>query len=183
MAGAATGLTAITGLTESGTQLQQCVQMQQESELHRLREEAIQFQIQVMSASYDKSVSYTNLFMIGGYASFFTVWAKMYNQFSKFYMGLAGVLMLISLTVFIIWELYKMIFYSTNLRDLHKILEEKDPKIFNAKLNQQQINEKKRILEQVKIWWLVLVVTIIPALFAAGILISLFYKYIIDNMI
>jgi hypothetical protein len=174
----------IPGLTGSSAQhILQCMQVQQESELLRQREETIQVLIQVMSASYDKSVSYTNLFMIGGYASFFAVWAKMYDQFSKFYMGLAGVLMFISLSVFIVWELYKMIFYSTKLRELHKILEEKDPNIFHAKLNQQQINEKKRSLEQVKIWWLVLVVTIIPALSAAGILIYLSCNYIINNMV
>lgn len=163
-------------------QMQKFAQIQQDSELRRQREDTIQILIRIMSASYDKSVSYTNLFMVGGYASFFVVWTKMYDQFSKFYMGLAGVLMFISLIVFIVWELYKMIFYSTNLRDLHKLLEEKDPKEFNVKLSKQQINEKKRTLEQVKIWWLVLIVTIIPALFASGILICLFYKYIINNM-
>lgn len=164
-------------------QLQKVAQIQQESELRRQREDTIQVLIRIMSASYDKSVSYTNLFMVGGYASFFIVWAKIYDQFSKFYMGLAGVLMFISLLVFIVWELYKMIFYSTNLRDLHKVLEEKDPKKFNVKLSEHQINEKKRSLELVKIWWLVLIVTIIPALFAAGIIICLFCKYIITNMV
>ncbi len=173
----------ITGLTEGGTQLQQLVQMRQESELRRQREETIQVLIRVMSASYDKSVSYTNLFIVGWYASFFTVWTKTYNQFPKFYMGLAGVLMFISLCVFMVWELYKMIFYATNLRDLNKVLEEKDPNKFKDKLNEQQINEKKRSLEQVKIWWLVLVVTIIPASFATGVLIHLFYNYIINNMV
>jgi len=164
-------------------QLQQISQIQKESELHRQREDTIQVLIRIMSASYDKSVSYTNLFMIGGYASFFVVWSKMFDQFPKFYMGLAGVLMFISLIVFIVWELYKMIFYSTNLRDLHKVLEEKDPKKFNVKLSEQQINEKKRNLRQVKIWWLVLIFTIIPALFAAGIIICLFCKYIINNIV
>jgi len=164
-------------------QMQRSAQMQQESELRRQREDTIQILIRIMSASYDKSVSYTNLFMVGGYASFFVVWAKMYDKFSKFYMGLAGVLMFISLLVFIVWELYKMIFYSTNFRNLQKVLEEKDPKKFNAKLSEHQFNEKKRALEQVKIWWLVLIVTIIPALFASGILICLFYKYIINNMV
>lgn len=129
-------------------QLQQIAQMQQESELRRQREDTIKVLIRIMSASYGKSVSYTNLFMVGGYAFFFVVWAKMYNQFPKFYMGLAGVLMFISLLVFIVWELYKMIFYSTNLRDLHKVLEEKDPKKFNVKLSEQQINEKRGVLSK-----------------------------------
>lgn len=174
----------IQGLTGNSAQhILQRMQMQQESELRSQREEAIQFWIRVMSASYDKSVSYTNLFMIGWYASFFAVWSKMYDKFPKFYMGLAGVLMFISLCVFIVWELYKMIFYSTRLRDIYKVLEEKDPNKFNVKLNEQQINEKKRYIEQVKIWWLVLIITIIPASFAAGILICLFCKYIINNMV
>ena len=171
------------GTNNIENQVQHVAQIQKEAELRRQQEDTIQILIRIMSASYDKSVSYTNLFMVAGYASFFTIWAKMYGQFSKFYMGLAGVLMSLSLCVFIVWKLHKMIFHSTYFSDLYKVLEEKDPKEFFAKLNQQQINEKKRHLEQIKIWWLVLVVTIIPALCAAGILISLFYKYIIDNMI
>jgi len=170
-------------LQQMGQMQHEMAQMQHESELHRQREETVQVLIRIMSASYDKSVAYTNLFMVGGYASFFVVWTKMYDQFPKFYMGLAGVLMFISLLEFIIWELYKMIFYSTNLRDLHKVIEEKDPKKFNDKLSKQQINDKKRTLEQVKIWRLVLIVTIIPALGAAGIIICLFYAYIINNMV
>jgi hypothetical protein len=119
-------------------------QQQKEIELRRQQEETIQILIRIMSASYDKSVSYTNIFMIGGYASFFTVWAKSYEHFSRFYMGLAGVLMFISLLVFIVWELYKMIFYSTYFKDLYKVVEETKPNEFFKKLNQQQINEKKK---------------------------------------
>jgi hypothetical protein len=162
--------------------LQQLSQAQHISELHRQREDTVQILIKVMSASYDKSVAYTNIFMVGGYASFFAVWSKVYDDFSKFYMGLAGVLMFISLLVFIVWELYKMIFYSTNLKELYRVLQETDPVKFNEKLKKRQIEEKKRGLEQVRLWWLVLVVTILPALLAAGILICSFCKDIINNM-
>ena len=76
-----------------------------------------------------------------------------------------------------------MIFYSTNLKELYKVLEESDPVRFNEKLSQRQIEDKKRSLEQVKLWWLVLVVTIVPAMLAAGILICTFCKHIIEDMV
>jgi hypothetical protein len=163
-------------------QLQIVSQFQRESELRRKREDTIEVLIRIMSASYDKSVSYTRLFMIGGYASFFAVWAKVYDMFSAFYMGLAGILMFLSVLVFIVWELYKMIFYATNLKALYKVLEEKDPEKFNKNLEHHQMAEKRKSLEQVKIWWLVLIVTVFPALGAAGILICSFCKYLFDSM-
>lgn len=141
--------------------------------LQQQRDETVEILIRVMSASYDKARTNANLIMIVGYASFFAVWGKLYEKLSPFWMSLSGALMISSVLVFIVWEIYKMIFYSTNLKDLYKITEEKNPDTFNKKLKENEISSKKRNLEQLKIWYLVLILTAIPGVSAGFILLYL----------
>jgi len=160
----------------------QMAEQQRLQALQKQRDETVEILIRVMSASYDKANTTANLIMIGGYASFFAVWGKFYEKFSPFWMSLSGALMIFSVLIFIVWEIYKMTFYSTNLKDLYKIIEEKNPDAFNKKLKENEIATKKRTLEQLKIWYVILILTVVPGVSAGFILLYSFYLYILKNI-
>ena len=150
--------------------------------LQQKQDETVEILIRVMSESYDKARMNTNLMMIVGYASFFAVWGKLYEKFPLFWMSLAGALMIFSVLIFILWEIYKMIFFSTNLKDLYKISEETSPETFNQKLKENEISSKKRNLRQLNIWYIVLVLTAVPGVIAGFMLLYSIFLYIIKNM-
>jgi hypothetical protein len=145
-----------------------------QSQIQNQKKETIETLIQLMSASYDKATAYSNLILIGGYAIFFTVWGKMYNELPSFNMKLSALFMLASVLFFISWEIYKMIFYSDNLKGLYKITEETNPEKFLTDLNNYKLNEKKKSLRLVKIWYFVLIITIIPGVLGGAILLVSF---------
>lgn len=153
-----------------------------QSELQKKKNETVETLIKVMSASYDKASTFTNVIMIGGYASFFAVWGKMYDKLSPFYMGLSGAFVTLSVLFFIFWEIHKLIFYSTNLKDFYQVTEEENPERFFDKLNKIRLEEQRKSLRQVKIWYFVLIVTIIPGVTGAGIFIVHFINYLVKSM-
>jgi uncharacterized membrane protein (DUF2068 family) len=84
--------------------------------------EIIESQIKIVSASYDKAVAYTNLIILGGYASFFGLW-----HLTKDYIGFkqalwAALLMLVSVCVFVFFEVYKMTVTTIGIHKQAKIL-------------------------------------------------------------
>ncbi|MHB8988636.1 MAG: hypothetical protein ACYC6S_07615 [Desulfobulbia bacterium] len=157
-------------------------EQQRIKDLVQQRDETVEILIRVMSASYDKANTTANLIMIGGYASFYAVWGKFYDKFPSFWMSISGALMILSVMIFIVWEIYKMIFYSTNLSGLYKIIAEKNPEVFSKKLKENEISTKKRNIEQLKIWYVVLFLTVIPGVSAGFILLYSFYLQIIKSM-
>ena len=62
---------------------------------------------QFVERSFDKADQYLKSIQLGGYAAFFSVWAFAKAEIDPFWAALAAVLMIISATVFIIWELWK----------------------------------------------------------------------------
>jgi hypothetical protein len=126
-------------------QLKIASELYRQSQLQNQKNETVEILIKVMSASYDKSTAYSNLMLIGGYATFYTVWGKMYAELPSFNMKLSALLMSTSVLFFICWELYKMIFYSDNLRGLYKITEETNPEKFHKDLNKYKLDEQKKL--------------------------------------
>lgn len=160
-------------------QLKIAVENQRQSQIQNKKKETIEILIKVMSASYDKAAAYTNLILIGGYATFFTVWGKMYGELPSFNMKLSALFMSTSVLFFICWEIYKMFFNSDNLKGLYEITEEKNPEKFLIDLNNYNLNEQKKSLRLVKIWHFVLVITVIPGVLGGAILIVSFVNYLL----
>lgn len=139
----------------------------------REKDERVEVLIRVMSALFDKAMAYTNLIVLAGFAGFFAVWGSMKAHLSPVEMFTSALCITISLTVFIFWEVFGMVVRSKNLKELLRVLEV-PPADFSRAMAQQQKTEQLRNIWVFRIWIVVLVFTVAPALVAAGLLIFSF---------
>jgi uncharacterized membrane protein (DUF485 family) len=77
---------------------------------------------------YDRFTAYTNTIVAVGYASFFALWAFTHDQMSTKLNIIAALLMLLSCSVFVLWEVYQMVAnalmvrrYSTGLEQMSAV--------------------------------------------------------------
>lgn len=87
------------------TQAQLAAQTQRESDdaVAKMQEA----EIKLISSLYDKAAAYTNVFVIGGYAAFWGLWATTKAYISPGQALLCALLMLISIAAFVFFEVYK----------------------------------------------------------------------------
>jgi hypothetical protein len=76
---------------------------------------------------YSQSISYTNLIMVVGYAGLLTLWSKLKPDLPPALFSLTGLLIGLSLVLFISWELVKMVGGHLKIRRLQKSLEGAKP--------------------------------------------------------
>lgn len=74
----------------------------------RQAEAAIEAQIKVLSATYDKSAAYTNLILLAAYAGFFGLWQLTKDFITKPFAMWAALLVLASVVSFVFFEVVKM---------------------------------------------------------------------------
>ena len=63
----------------------------------------------VYKGMYDSAATYVNIIMLGGYAGAFAVWSLAGDALSVEQRSWAGLWLIISLAVFVLWEVAKMI--------------------------------------------------------------------------
>jgi hypothetical protein len=71
--------------------------------------EMFDLQLKLFSTLYDKAAAYTNSIVIAGYAGFFGLWALTRRYFTRSIALTAALLITISLTIFVAFEIFKMI--------------------------------------------------------------------------
>jgi len=113
-------------------------------------------QIKVNSGLYEKANTYTNLLMAGGYAGFFGIWALAKPYLDKTSALLAALLMSLSLTVFIGFEIYKTYLMTVQTRRLTLALfdgsAERSGEDFVANLKIFQAANTRDALRMSKYW-------------------------------
>ncbi|EGQ7800831.1 hypothetical protein P6A00_004601 [Vibrio parahaemolyticus] len=138
----------------------------------------VEAQIKILTASYDKMAAYTNLVVVAGYATFFGLWNLTKDILSPDQKLWSALLIAISASVFVIFEVTKNYFHSRNIMKLNKIVT--DPKItasapkvlaafdkHNQKLNKHMLAWG--------IWWHVSwVVSVVCGIAGAGVLMYAF---------
>ena len=62
------------------------------------------------------ATNYTNLVMVAGYAGFFGLWATLVGRLPDWLYALCGLLALLSLLLFVSWEIIKMVWGSLHMR-------------------------------------------------------------------
>lgn len=129
--------------------------------------------IKVLSALYDKAAAYTNIIMAVGYAGFFTVWSHMKVYMAALDMRVSALCMLTSVTVFVIWEVAKMILTAGSFHGIQNVLKA-PPSEFRSRLAAQEQAERVNYVRIMRWWPLVLFLSIVPALVATCILIVSF---------
>ena len=75
----------------------------------------IETYVKIISALYDKGSAYTNLVIVGGYAAFFALWTNSRPLININQARWAAILMLISASIFVIFEVYKMFHSAAHL--------------------------------------------------------------------
>jgi len=68
-----------------------------------------QFMISIIAGQYDRAMLYVTTIIAGSYAAFFTAWSGVQGDLPQFERFFSLILMLLSLMVFLGWEIFKMI--------------------------------------------------------------------------
>ncbi len=123
--------------------------MQQSAQLDVVKE--------IFSAVYGKATSYTNLIIAAGYVGFFTLWGSIKKDLPEWAILWSGAFILISLLIFIGFEIYKMISGSLHMKSMSTQLQ--NPSIHT--LENIQREERKLALRSAKIWPFTLIPTVV----------------------
>jgi len=90
-------------------------------------EKQVQAALELMGRMQASHASYTNLIIVAGYAAFFTFWSTLKNDLPKWLYAVSGLLIVLSLLVFIAWEVTKMIWGAFHLRKAEYQLTSRSP--------------------------------------------------------
>ena len=126
---------------------------------------------------YEKSTAYTNLVIIAGYASAFTIWQLTKHHMTLDQSMIVGSLLVLSVSLFVAFEVYKMISNTFHLDKLGMIV----TKYFdNSELQEAwsiAINANKT--RSLRVWKYFLVPTVISAVLAAIFILWIFLENIV----
>jgi membrane-anchored glycerophosphoryl diester phosphodiesterase (GDPDase) len=136
--------------------------------------------ISILSALYDRAASYTNLILAAGYAGFFTVWTTMKDTLSQTESLIAALSVTFSLLVFVFWEVGVMLCAAKDLGAIQQALDAPQEK-FEKLIQQAKISQERRSVSVRRLWFVILLATIVPGLIGAGVLIYSFIRQLIST--
>ena len=149
------------------------IQEAKERERQRVAKETRDNFVEILSAAYDKAMAYTNLIMIAGYVSFFTMWSFTREYLSKGQVLWSALIMTVSIVVFVSYEVLKMIVSSRTLLRFNRAISDPalqtDPDALASALAKHQNEVQEQTVWLGRFWHVILVVTITTALIAIGI--------------
>jgi len=139
-----------------------------------LRQEAV---IKMVAAMYDKSSAYIRIVVGVGYAGFFILWVNLKDFMGPFEMVSSGGAILISATIYILFEVYNMIKITEQNLKLKEVAETPVPG-FQKKLDDFN---KKNDMESIKIisaWRWTVNATLIFGLVGVAIMLYSFGRFL-----
>ena len=143
-------------------------------EQQRLAEAAIETQIKVLSATYDKSAAYTNLIILAAYAGFFGLWQLTKDYLSKPMALWSALLMLISVVMFVFVEVVKMVLIQHNFMQKAKVLKlpevKQNPDALAKAYAELGTVHERVLFHFMRFWVAALLVIIVSGMSAASIL-------------
>ena len=131
------------------------------------------FVIDIHSKAFDRAAAYTNLIMLGGYAAGFAIWNFTRDHLTAKASAWVAILLLLSVTTFVLFEIYKMVINAKFSTNIAKILRQQKP-IADQMADIQEYERKVSsdgLLIFMRVWVVVLVFSVSTALIAAMILI------------
>lgn len=145
---------------------------QNSQDIHELfvrsqQNEQLENTIKIFTAIYSNARAYANVVIIAGYAAFFAAWGFLRNDISHRASLLALLLMMVSATVFVFFEIGKMIWSSLSIRRFSQALYADDP--LRAVKNLGETEQREAIVFG-RIWIWTLIVTIVFGVAALGVL-------------
>ena len=113
-------------------------------------------------------MSYTNLIIVAGYAGFFATWSNTSKLITPCQAKFSAALMLISLTIFVSWEITKMIMGASINKKFVEVAK-CAPEEFNDRMAKIQNEDIMLFSKFASFWPVILILTISTGLVAVGI--------------
>jgi hypothetical protein len=137
-------------------------------------DEIVDTYIKIISASYDKAVTYMNVIIIAGYAGFFALWSLSKQYLTSTQARWAALSMLVSICTVVFFEVYKMETTTELLLKQAEILKGPAVKMDSTKalsaLRKFEHAYERKNISFVRAWKVNVVVAVLTALVGAGIL-------------
>lgn len=134
---------------------------------------------EVVSHSYGKANSYSNVIIAAGYVGFFTLLGNVKSYLPLWAVLVSGALILTSVLIFIGFELFKMISISIQIHKITKRIQV--PNMQN--IEQIQLIEREYALRNAKVWVFTIVPTVVTGFSAGLILLFCFLTEFISKYI
>ena len=129
--------------------------------------------VQILSTAFDSATRYSNIFILAGYGSFFGLWNITRDRLAGHHSPMwAALLMLLSVTIFVTFQIYSVYQNSTSLIRFAQALEPPPATLDELirRYEQYGLDEKKRTPKLVRIWRPMFFATIATGYLAIGIL-------------
>ncbi len=158
--------------------LQDTSQRADEKHQNEIANKIIETQIKIITAAYDKTMAYTNVIVVAGYAAFFGLWTLTRPYLSKTHALWAALLMCISATIFVMFEVFKMVFTAESLNTQYmtfsKRMEGKKAQEVLDGIQKLEQASGKTSLTFVRAWRISLYIVVATGLVGVGILMFAF---------
>lgn len=132
--------------------------------------------IQLNEKLMSNAINYTNLIMVAGYAGFFAFWSTLTSKIPAWLFSACGLLITLSLTLFISWELIKMFWGAKHMRETQALLaKSRTPStVANFEKAIREFNAKAQ-----KVWMYFLIPSVATGVLAAVMLICFFCRELV----
>lgn len=150
--------------------IKQAAQKAQEEQHQKLLEDISG----VYKGMYDSATNYVNIIMAGGYAGAFAIWSLSGDALDTVQRSWAGLWLFISLAVFVLWEVAKMILLGVAAIRFQSLHASKPGEL--PHLIEKHRKAENKLVNKFHFVWAVFVLpgAIIPALLGSGVLVHAF---------
>lgn len=107
-------------------------------------------QKELLAHAYGQAQAYSSVILLAGYAGFFAIWSFLRQDISKAQIFISGFLIAVSLTSYIVWEVYQAYYRSRSLLGLNRAIQ--DPNNFENLLAEHKKAEHDRQIWFGRIW-------------------------------
>jgi ferric-dicitrate binding protein FerR (iron transport regulator) len=115
----------------------------------------VQAALEITSRMQSGHAAYTNLVIAAGYAAYFTLWSTLKSDLPNRLYSLSGLMITLSLLIFMSWEITKMIWSAVAFHNIEKRLASRSASPEAVTKWQQEILSFDRQVSRVWIWFLV----------------------------
>lgn len=134
---------------------------------------------EILTHTYGKAQTYTNIVTAAGYAAFFSMWASIRNDLPRQVMLLAGLLMTVSVSLFVIAEIHKMATSASYFKSLHqKLAEEPTLNLVEETKNYEKAHAEK----QYRAWLLLFYPCLVTGVLAGALLAGCFVVELLKEL-
>jgi len=140
----------------------------------RVAETLIEATTKFISVEYEKAMAYTNLIILAGYGAYFGLWQVTKGNITKRQAMWSALLMLASLVVFVIFQLWSLYFRSRSLLERVRIMHDPENRASGTRLlaafAENDSVERRRSVRSGRVWHWVFMFTAISGLAGEGVL-------------